>query len=230
QTDTCQTGTCTGSNPVVCAALSQCHDVGTCDAATGACSTPAKSNGTACTDGNACTQTDTCQTGICTGSNPVVCAALSQCHDVGTCAPVTGACSTPTKANGATCSDGDACTQTDTCQTGTCTGGNPVVCTAKNECHAAGTCDSATGTCSEPAKPDGTPCTSGACRDGACLAPDAGASPDAGAAPDAGGGSGPRSLYSCYGCSAAGPGAWAMWIAVAVLLARRRGGSVPRGR
>src|SRR5215469_1066679 len=41
-------------------------------------------NGTACNDGNACTQTDTCQAGVCVGSNPVVCAASDQCHVGGT--------------------------------------------------------------------------------------------------------------------------------------------------
>ena len=64
-------GACTGANPVTCAASDQCHDAGTCDPATGACSNPAKANGTACNDGNACTQTDTCQSGACTGANPV---------------------------------------------------------------------------------------------------------------------------------------------------------------
>jgi cysteine-rich repeat protein len=43
-----------------------------------------------CNDNDACTQTDTCQTGICTGANPVVCTALDQCHAVGICSPGTG--------------------------------------------------------------------------------------------------------------------------------------------
>ena len=52
--------------------------------------------------------------------------------------------------NGTTCNDGDACTQTDTCQLGMCVGGNPVMCTA-DACHSAGTCNPADGTCSNPA-------------------------------------------------------------------------------
>src|SRR4030095_3097960 len=36
--------------------------------ATGACSNPAKDDGTACSDGNACTQTDTCHAGACAGT------------------------------------------------------------------------------------------------------------------------------------------------------------------
>src|SRR5438128_12329757 len=106
-------GLCVGMNPVVCTALDQCHTAGTCSPSTGTCSNPNAANGTACSDGNACTQSDSCQNGTCTGSNPVVCTALDQCHDVGTCNTATGICSQPAKANGSTCNDGNACTQSD---------------------------------------------------------------------------------------------------------------------
>src|SRR5207249_10030759 len=99
-----------------------------CDRATGPCSTPNTSNGTACSDGNAGTQTDTCQSGICTGANPVVCTASDQCHVAGTCNTATGQCSNPNANNGTACNDGNTCTQTDTCQRGTRTGPNLVVC------------------------------------------------------------------------------------------------------
>jgi len=175
QTDTCQAGVCTGTNPVVCTASDQCHAAGTCDAATGVCSNPSKANGTACNDGNACTQTDTCQAGVCTGTNPVVCAASDQCHAAGTCDAATGVCSNPNKANGTVCNDGSACTRTDTCQAGVCTGTNPVVCTASDQCHVAGTCDAATGVCSNPNKANGTTCNDGSactqtdtCQAGVC--------------------------------------------------------------
>ena len=124
QTDICEAGICTGSNPVVCTALDQCHDAGVCDPVTG-CSDPVSPQGAPCDDGNACTQTDICEAGICTGSNPVVCTALDQCHDAGVCDPVTG-CSDPVSAQGAPCDDGNACTQTDICETGICAGSNPV--------------------------------------------------------------------------------------------------------
>ncbi len=71
QTDSCQNGTCTGSNPVVCAAQDTCHTVGTCNPSTGTCSNPVAPDGTACSDNNACTQTDACQSGTCVGTNPV---------------------------------------------------------------------------------------------------------------------------------------------------------------
>src|SRR5207249_1926042 len=91
---------------VTCTALDQCHSVGTCSATTGECSNPPQPDGTSCSDGNACTQTDTCQSGACTGSRPVVCMASDQCHVAGTCDPATGQCSNPAAANGTACNDG----------------------------------------------------------------------------------------------------------------------------
>ncbi len=200
QTDSCQSGVCTGSNPVICSASDQCHVAGTCDPANGTCSNPAAADGTACSDGNACTQSDSCLAGTCVGSNPVVCTAsdachaagtcdpasgtcsnptvctaLDQCHDIGTCDLATGTCSNPAKPDGASCSDGNACTQTDSCQSGACTGSNPVVCSASDPCHVAGTCDPATGSCSNPTASNGTACSDGnactygdVCTGGAC--------------------------------------------------------------
>jgi len=172
QSDTCQAGVCTGANPVTCTASDQCHDAGACNPATGVCSNPAKANGAACNDNNACTQSDTCQSGTCTGANPITCSASDQCHDPGVCNPASGTCSNPAKPNGSVCNDNNLCTQSDTCQSGTCTGASPVTCSASDQCHVAGTCDSATGTCSNPNAPDGTSCTlngsTGICATGAC--------------------------------------------------------------
>src|SRR5262249_25556255 len=126
QSDTCQAGVCTGANPVSSAERREGHDAGTCDPATGTCSNPSKADGTTGNDRNARTKSDSCQGGVCTGANAVVCTAVDQCHDAGTCDPATGTCSNPSKADGTTCNDGNACTQSDTCQAGVCTGANPV--------------------------------------------------------------------------------------------------------
>src|SRR5262249_15504766 len=175
QSDTCQAGTCVGATAIVCSALDQCHDAGTCDPASGSCSNPINADGTSCTDGDACTQTDTCRAGACVGTNPVLCAALDQCHVAGVCDPASGSCSNPTKTDGSPCTDGDACTRTDTCQAGACVGTNPIVCTALDQCHVAGTCDPANGSCSTPNQPDGSACDDGlfctvndTCTAGAC--------------------------------------------------------------
>jgi hypothetical protein len=161
QADSCQAGTCIGASPVVCVPSDQCHDAGSCNPATGACSNPNKANGSACNDGNACTQSDSCQGGSCAGTNAITCTASDQCHDVGTCNPATGVCSNPNKMNGSSCSDGNACTQADTCQTGVCAGGSPITCMPLDQCHIAGTCNPSTGVCSNPDKSNGTACDDG---------------------------------------------------------------------
>ncbi|HEX4823484.1 MAG TPA: hypothetical protein VFV19_04195 [Candidatus Polarisedimenticolaceae bacterium] len=68
RTDVCSAGVCTGTNAVVCAVLDQCHDAGVCNPSTGACSNPAKPDGTACNDGSLCTTGDACIGGTCTPS------------------------------------------------------------------------------------------------------------------------------------------------------------------
>src|SRR5207249_1811157 len=176
QSDTCQSGSCVGSNPVTCTASDQCHVAGTCNPATDTCSNPDAPNGTGCNDGNACTQTDTCQSGSCVGSNPVTCTALDQCHVAGTCNPATGSCSSPTATNGRPDERRDANTQTDTCQTASCVGSNPDTCTALARCQVACRCDPATGTCCNRTATDGSPCNDAnactqtdTCQSGSCV-------------------------------------------------------------
>src|SRR2546422_875767 len=72
-----------GTPAVVPTAADQGLAAGPCDPDSGMCSNPAKNDGSACDDGDACTRTDTCQSGVCTGGNPVVCIALDQCHVAG---------------------------------------------------------------------------------------------------------------------------------------------------
>ncbi len=120
-----------------------------------------------CDDANACT-TDSHAPGDPAADTrgcvhvPLTCPpAVDQCHDAGVCDPATGLCASPAKPDGTTCDDTNACTRTDTCQAGSCTGGDPVVCTA-NQCQDAGTCDPATGVCTPAvSRLDGTTCDDG---------------------------------------------------------------------
>jgi hypothetical protein len=172
--DVCLAGACHGT-AITCTALDQCHEAGTCS--DGTCSNPAKADGASCDDSNSCTQTDQCAGGTCVGGNSVVCTAQDQCHDVGTCAPSTGTCTQPAKADGVACNDSNACTTGETCQAGTCsaTTATTKTCTALDECHTVGTCDPANGNCSNPVATDGTACsdnngctTGETCLAGAC--------------------------------------------------------------
>lgn len=167
------TGVCGGA-PRVCVASDQCH-VASCDPATGGCVDAPRANGSACDDGNGCTRTDTCQAAVCVGAAPVTCTALDACHRVGVCNPATGTCSTPTSPDGTACNDGNACTQTDSCVVGVCSGAAPVVCAALSQCHRAGVCNPVTGICANPTSPNGTACNDGndctsadVCMTGAC--------------------------------------------------------------
>jgi hypothetical protein len=138
------------------------------------CGTGPAVDGTACDDGDACTRTDTCQGGVCTGGDPVVCTAADQCHVAGTCDPATGACSNPTAPDGSACDDANPCTVGDACRGGACVG-DPVTCQPLDACHDAGVCDTTTGTCTNPPKADGTSCSDGnactqtdTCQGGVC--------------------------------------------------------------
>jgi len=112
-------------------------------------------DGASCGDGNACTQTDTCQAGICSGGNPVVCIALDSCHAPGTCDTLTGVCSDPTKADGSTCDSGNACRLDETCSSGVCGGGSAVSCDDTDACTA-DVCDATIGCLSQTVNMEST--------------------------------------------------------------------------
>lgn len=156
--DSCNAnGQCVGI-PVVCSAPDQCHSEGTCNSQTGVCVYPNLA-GTTCTDNNACTIGDTCQLGICVSGYSKQCNATDQCHVDGQCNPIDGSCSNPIALNGLPCNDGDLCTTVDACLEGSCTGYQPVQCSAQDQCHDSGVCNSATGVCSNPNKQDGSSCS-----------------------------------------------------------------------
>lgn len=154
-------------DPMPCTQSSDCNDSNdctndTCDTNLNHCVYDAASaNGNSCDDTDACTTGDQCNNGFCEGTL----VAANFCDDGNGC--TTDSCDSSTGcvnqnvSNGTSCNDGDACTQTDTCQNGSCTGSNPVTCTASDQCHIAGVCDPGTGVCSNPAKPNGTACSTG---------------------------------------------------------------------
>lgn len=134
----------------------QCDDGNTLDGDCCSSTCQLEQDGSSCSDGNVCTQTDTCQAGVCTGSNPILCSALDQCHEAGTCDPASGFCSHPQKPNGSTCDDSLFCTVMDTCQEGSCEGqarscGDDNICTLD-------ICDEASAHCLHPAAAETVSC------------------------------------------------------------------------
>lgn len=166
----CDNGQCVPDPAIVCAALTQCHEAGVCDPATGACTNPAKANGASCDDGNSCTTDDACQDGVCIGT-PKDCAAEGDvCND-----PICrtdGTCGKNPKPDGTSCNaDNDSCTSGDSCQAGVCTAGAGVDCSTLDDGCNTGSCRSSNGQCISQAKADGTLCgTDGACLAGVCQA------------------------------------------------------------
>jgi hypothetical protein len=95
----------------------------------------------------------------------------SGCSQCQTCNLATSQC-VPI-ADNTPCDDGNACTQTDTCQGGVCVGANPIVCPPPaNPCEVS-TCDPGSGTCVTANAPNRTVCggsgtTSSICCNGTC--------------------------------------------------------------
>jgi hypothetical protein len=108
-----------------------------------------KPDGSICEDGDPCTLADVCQSGACRHGTIKTCAAPDQCHTA-TCDSSTGQCKSFELPEGASCSDGNACTVADACAQGVCQPGNPTTCFATDSCHLVGTCNTSTGVCSNP--------------------------------------------------------------------------------
>jgi MYXO-CTERM domain-containing protein len=175
QVDTCMAGACVGTEPVVCPAPDLCTEA-YCDptADGGACATTPAPDGTPCDDHDVCTQTDTCQGGVCMGTDPVVCPLQADCQTPGLCDPVTG-CSTksapvcgPADAGAppAPSADGAACAAATGCASGFCVAGIccDSACTAK--CHSCAL-PGAVGTCTE--EPEGVDLGHECGAEGTCL-------------------------------------------------------------
>lgn len=136
---TCCSGVCgpkdrSGRRRCQCQSPADCRQPDQCHAATcidGACGEVILT-GQTCDDRNVCTTGTVCQAnGACGGGSPIPCTSQDQCHTA-VCDPVRGCVQTPL--TGPTCDDGDACTQTATCQNGVCVGSDPVVCAEGYAC------------------------------------------------------------------------------------------------
>jgi hypothetical protein len=161
RTDTCQNGACVGSNPVVCPA-SQCQNPGTCNPATGVCSSPTnKLNTTPCDDGDFCTENDECLAGVCRGD-----AIANCCHPVGSqeCAIDSTCCGSTGAPGGGVCAPNGCCLSTNN------------ICTAAAQC-CSGVCAPTTdpqisrcacGGTGTPCGTTGFACCTGTCSNGVC--------------------------------------------------------------
>lgn len=129
--------------------------------------------------GDPCAEETDCTSGFC--ADGVCCATACDAGPCSACAvaagaPTDGACVLLT---GTTCDDQNACTTSDTCQAGVCTGATVVECTP-SECQHGGSCEPASGACTFTNLPDGTPCATGLCTAGDCVSAGGGSSGNSG--------------------------------------------------
>ncbi len=153
----CVSGECSSA----CTVDDDCSASGFCDDGTSTCVTKLPT-------GQACTIASHCSTGFCVDG--VCCDAACSDGQCQACAMATGATADGacTPLSGTACSDGDGCTQNDTCQKGVCVPGSTVTCDQSNLCEETSTCDSTTGACSHVPKALDCSATSSCNLDGAC--------------------------------------------------------------
>ena len=173
--DTCNAqGTCVGSAVTCNTRPGACFSpTGTCNAADGGCIYPQLNAGTTCDDGSPCTLSDKCNaSGACVGTakacntpggNPCI---ASQ----GSCIEADGGCAYPSLDAGTPCSDGNDCSHTDQCNTGTCSG-TAYTCPAPNECQQPGNACAGDGGClyTVDTSKNGQSCTLGSGVSGTCV-------------------------------------------------------------
>jgi len=162
QGDGCQGGSCVVGTPMNCSYLSDTCNTGVCSG--GQCVAQPKAG--ACNDNDPCTSNDSCQGGGCSGI-PKDCSYLSDACNQGVCQG--GACVAQPKSG--SCNDGNACTEGDFCQNGKCQAGTPKDCSYLSDSCNTGSCSG--GQCVAQPKSgaceDGNPCTlNDVCSGGKC--------------------------------------------------------------
>jgi hypothetical protein len=161
--DECTEGECVPGPTADCDDHNPCTDDG-CDSDSG-CTHVA--NTAACNDGNGCTTGDHCDKGLCVSTASLDCDDKNPCTD-DICLPA-GGCDHVN--NTAPCSDQNACTVNDTCGSGLCLPGVPLVCNDGNSCTD-DSCDQQLGClyqANELACDDGNACTlNDMCSSGKC--------------------------------------------------------------
>ncbi|MCB9738523.1 MAG: hypothetical protein H6747_04585 [Deltaproteobacteria bacterium] len=174
----CTAGQCAlkPGTAVTCADDGDSCSLEACDPKTGTCVTTPAKDGIGCDkDGSVCTENDACSSGACTAGKTMACDDGNPCT-ADSCNKLIGCVHL---AQAATCTDGDACTEKDTCVNGKCAPGSKLDCDDANACTK-DSCDPKAvdnaSACTHTALDgspcdDGNPCTeSDACAKGACAA------------------------------------------------------------
>ena len=189
--ESCQDGACGGGTPLDCADDDPCtNDV----CGRQGCEHPPARDGTDCADDDPCDGEESCQGGVCSAAEPLVCEDGNRCTSH-TCDPVQGCVQAPLP-DGTSLADANLCNGEETCRGGMWRAGTTLDCNDDNPCTHDG-CALSTG-CTHDPVPDGTACGVGTCgslvcQAGQCLASSTDCEEDPA----------PGSPQSC-GCTAAG--------------------------
>ncbi len=115
----------------------------------------------ACDDGLYCNGVESCSQGACVPGADIDCSSLDgTCHR-GACSEAARDCVAEVASDGTFCDDGDHCTLSTTCSSGTCGGGSARDCSAQNDPCNRGVCDSAQAACVKEPYTDNRACDDG---------------------------------------------------------------------
>lgn len=158
----CTKGACGGGSLETCSEENDACNQGKCDSQAGACTKVPKTSGTTCDDGKYCTVSEVCNgKGNCGAGKPRACTGDADKCLVGACDETKNTCVKSSAPNGSKCSDGNLCTQTDTCTSGACKGTNLKDCSSSSGPCTTGVCTPSSGACGGQPKADGTACNDG---------------------------------------------------------------------
>ncbi len=121
------------------------------------CLTALVANGTQCDDGLYCTDPDQCMNGVC-GGDPLNCGGLNDQCNRGACDEAGDRCAADPINEGQICDDGLYCNVDETCQSGSCTGGEDRDCSGESDQCNDGFCNEGLGQCQRTPVNEGSPC------------------------------------------------------------------------
>jgi hypothetical protein len=141
------------------------------------CLTSFVTNGTHCDDGLYCTNPDQCMNGVC-GGDPLNCGGLDDQCNRGVCDEDGDQCAANPINEGQLCDDGLYCNVNETCQSGSCTGGEERDCSGESDQCNQGFCNEGLSQCQKTPANESSPCNDNlfctdpdACSGGVCTGP-----------------------------------------------------------
>jgi len=157
----CVQGTCLHGSPPSCDDQNSCT-IDDCSTSLNECTHEANT-GLACAIEDQCVYSAECTSqGSCEPISVVECQpSADSCQVLIGCNSTTGLCQYENVNEGGICESTDLCATESRCYSGSCQVISTKTCYSLDQCHLVGTCNQETGNCSNPEKPDHSPCDDG---------------------------------------------------------------------